>query len=50
MTKKELVASLNDFYDDDVVIISDSKGWSNIEKIEQQGYSIVILMEEQYLI
>lgn len=46
MTKNELVIALNDFNDDDVVIISDGEGWSNIEDVKQQGSSIAITMEQ----
>lgn len=46
MTKKELIKRLKDFYDDDVVVIGDGNGWSNIEDIEQLGCSIVLLQEE----
>ena len=45
VTKHELIIVLNDYNDDDVVIISDGIGWSNIEEIEQQGSSIAIILE-----
>ena len=46
MTKKELIKRLKDFADDDVVIISDGEGWSNIENLEQQDNCIAIMQEK----
>lgn len=41
-----MINKLADFNDDDVVIVSDSKGWSNIEEIRVEGNSIIIYQEE----
>jgi hypothetical protein len=46
MTKNELVIALNDFDDDDIVIISDGNGWSNIEDVKRQGCQIAITLEK----
>ena len=46
MTKKDLIDRTKYFSDDDVIIISDGKGWRNIEKVEKQGHNIVLLQEK----
>lgn len=46
MTKKELIKRLEKFDDDNVIIISDNKGWSNIDKVEKLDSSIMLLIEK----
>jgi hypothetical protein len=47
MTKKDLIKRLANFSDDDVVIVSDSNGWCNINRVKQDG-SCIKLIEEKY--
>lgn len=46
MTKKDLINRLKHFDKENVVIISDGKGWCNIKKIEQHGNTIVLIQEK----
>ncbi len=46
MTKNELVIALNDFNDDDIVVIICGEGWSNIEDVNKNGCAIEITIEE----
>lgn len=44
MTKKELIKALEPFKEDDVVICQDEQGgWDNIQRLEHDGGSIVII-------
>ena len=45
MTKKDLIDRL-EYFNDDVVIISDGEGWCNIKKIEQHGCTIALIQEK----
>ena len=46
MTKLELMKALEDFDDDDCVIIGDfDSGWSNIEEVKQDGSCISIMQD-----
>lgn len=48
MTKRDLIKALEEYNDDDVVIIGCSKsGWSNIEELKQDG-SCISIMEDKY--
>ena len=43
MTKKELIKALEDFEDDQIVIIGDFEdGWSNINEVKKSGSCISI--------
>ena len=46
MTKTELIKAMDKLDDDAIVIISDSEGWSNIERVEMDGVTIAIVMEQ----
>jgi hypothetical protein len=48
MTKKELIKAMADFDDNDVAIIVDRHGWWNIDRVEQDGSQMAIVMAEEF--
>lgn len=48
MTVKELIKELGKFDDDDMVVINDDEGWSNIEKIQKDKTCLVRIVIERY--
>jgi len=47
MTVKDLKKRLKNLDDDQMVIITDGKGWCNIEKIEVKGEEVHIVQETE---
>ena len=48
MDKRQLVKILEKFDDDDIVIISDGIGWSNIEKVQKSNDHTISIVQEKY--
>ena len=46
MLKKELLERLKEYDDYDMIIISDGKGWSNIDTVEKIGCNINLILEK----
>lgn len=46
MTKKDLIKRLENINDDTILVISDGEGWSNIEKIVQNGTTAELHIEK----
>lgn len=47
MTVKEIKKKLEEFDNDQIVIITNGVGWSNIEKIEVKGKEVHIVEETE---
>ena len=48
MDKRKLVKILEKFDDNDIVIISDGIGWSNIEKVQKGNDHTINIIQEKY--
>lgn len=48
MDKRKLVKLLEKFNDNDIVIISDGVGWSNIEGVQKNNNNVINLIQEKY--
>ena len=46
MTVKDLIKRLKDCDENQMVLITDGKGWTNIDKLENNGSVAVFLHEE----
>lgn len=45
MTIKELIDRLKIYHEDTCIILSDGKGWSNIDKVVKDGSSVALVRE-----